>query len=852
MTPASTRVRGLDGLRAIAAFAIILHHVGFWSGATFDGMWGRYLGRLDIGVPVFFALSGFLLFRPIVVSVLDDRPLRPVLVHLWRRALRIYPAFWVAILLIVVLTSEEFRDAGGAIVTALLVHIHWPTHTIGPMPQAWSLATEVSFYAALPLMARFLRPVLSPLDRDRRRNLLYGFTALGALGSVAFRIIVLGLDNRWTGSAVLWLPGTFDYFAVGMALAVAREGHREGTREAAALERMAGPAGLWWLTAAALFHVVSQNMGLALGLETASWPREMGRQLVYALIGFCLLYPLVFGDQRRSLVRRVTRSRPMEWLGLISYSIYLWHMVFIVHPWSPLERLVDRIVDQRFLLVLTVAVIPTLVVATISYYLVERPAMGLQGRLRRSSVERTPLESRVAAGLDRVRRVSFRAQLTLIATAGLVLRVGYVLASKRNHTLEPGPVFPGDQFYYSLAGDALADGRGFVEPWHHVSVRLGLAEAGSAAPHAADHPPLTAIVAASAGLLPGEPGSHVLEQRLTMCVVGAAVVVMVGILGREAGRAIGGGRSIGVLAAATAALYPGFWINDGLVMAESLTTLMVAGALWSALRYARVPSAGGAAAMGLWVGLATLARSESLLLALLLVVPVVWGAHAEWRVRLGRLATAGTICVLAIAPWVGPNLVRFEEPVTLSTNDGITLIGANSPQTYSGDAIGFWSLEYAESIDLVARAGPDADQSEVARVYRDEAISYIGDNLRDLPRVMLARLGRVWSVYRPLQMAEWNQGEGRELWASHLAAVMFWAAVPIAFIGWWRMRLEGLARWPLVAMMVHVCLVAMLFYGLPRFRVPAEVAVVVFAAVGFRWLTGLGAEKQWSRQEAAG
>ena len=57
------RIPGLDGLRAIAAVAIVFHHVGFSSTATFNGEWGRYLGRLDIGVPIFFTLSGFLLDR---------------------------------------------------------------------------------------------------------------------------------------------------------------------------------------------------------------------------------------------------------------------------------------------------------------------------------------------------------------------------------------------------------------------------------------------------------------------------------------------------------------------------------------------------------------------------------------------------------------------------------------------------------------------------------------------------------------------------------------------------------------------------------------------------------------------
>ncbi len=65
-----------------------------------------------------------------------------------------------------------------------------------------------------------------------------------------------------------------------------------------------------------------------------------------------------------------------------------------------------------------------------------------------------------------------------------------------------------------------------------------------------------------------------------MTLVGVAVVVVVGLLAREIA-----GRTVGLVAAGLAAVHPGFWINDGLVMAESLTTLMVAGALWATVRY---------------------------------------------------------------------------------------------------------------------------------------------------------------------------------------------------------------------------------------------------------------------------
>ena len=833
-----TRFAGLDGLRAVAAIGIFVHHVGFWSTATFSGYWGRYIGRLDIGVPVFFTLSGFLLFRPIVVSILDDRPLRPAIVHLWRRAMRLYPAFWVALALIVTLTSERFEDVSGGVVTVLLIQIHWPSHALGPMLQAWSLATEVSFYAMLPLLARVLRPLLADRDRDGRRNGLFLVIGAGYLFSLMFRVAMFGLDTGWSGVAAMWLPAMFDYFAIGMAIAVLHVGFPEGTSARVRLDSLAGRAWLWWLGAAVVFHVVSQNMGLALGLGAASWPREVSRQFLYGLIGFLLLFPIVFGANRPSNVRRFVSSRVMEWLGTISYSIYLWHMVFIVHRWEPLGSRVDwlwahtiqsdwfhsafgwsgldSLLAHRFFPMLIVAGIPTLVVSTVSYYLVERTGQRLQRRVKRPALDPTPLEARISAVKRRFEVTSFRIQIAVVAFAGLLLRIGYVV-TKRHHDLGNGKIFPGDQFYYSLAGDALAAGKGFVVPWQQLSIDAGLAAPGAPAPQAADHPPLTAIVSTPASLI---PGSNLVEQRLTMALVGTAAIVVIGLLARELG-----GRRIGIIAAAIAAIYPGLWINDGLVMSESLAALLVAGTLWAAFRYKRDPSVAVGIELGLWVGLGALARAESLLLIPLIVMPLVWVSHGGLK-RLTRLVMISTVSGLILAPWVIPNLVRFNEPVVMSTNDGLTLIGANSPQTFSGPAIGFWSLEYAQAIDVSG-----LDQSEAAGTYRRAASEFVGDNLSRVPAVAAARLGRVWSIFRPLQMADFNQGEGRELWASYLALFGFYLAIPFAVLGW-RSLGRDTWRWPFVALAIQVSLVAVAFYGIPRFRIAAEVALVALAAVG--------------------
>ncbi|MEQ8841762.1 MAG: acyltransferase family protein [Acidimicrobiales bacterium] len=841
-TTGAGRVRGLDGLRAIAALAIVFHHVGFQSGATYrQEIWGGYLGRLDIGVPVFFALSGFLLFRPIAASVLDDTPLRPALEHLWRRAMRIYPAFWVALTLIVVFTSEAFADVTRAITTYLLVHIHYPTTSIEPMPQAWSLATEISFYAALPLMARFLRPWLRDRSRAARRNGLLVFIAACYLLSVFFRIAVLTMDTRWTSAQVLWLPGTLDYFAIGMALAVARVGFTEGSGPRRRLEQVAGPAGLWWIAAAVLFHVVSQHMGLALGVDSASWPREIARQMVYGAIGFCLLFPLVFGSSRRSLVRSFVRSPPMEWLGTISYSIYLWHMAFVVHPWEPLADRFGAVRDTAFWdyagtdfwSYLVIALVPTLVVSIVSYYVVEVSGQRLQGLVRRPRLDPTPSESFVTRLRAQWVGARFRTQLLVISGVGFVGRVLYVILAKHDQTLSTTDIAPGDQFFYSRAADALAAGEGFVTPWQDIAVKLGLADPGEAAAHAADHPPLTALVAAPASFLPGGRGEHLFEQRFIMCAVGAAVIVMVGLLAREIA-----GRAVGIIAAVLAALYPGFWINDGLVMAESLTALTVAGALYAAARYRRAPSGRLAAELGLWIGFAALARAESLLLIPLVVVPLLWVTHPGWRDRFVRAVLAGGVTALVVAPWVVPNLVRFEEPVVMSHGDGLVLVGANNDAVYRGGGLGFWSppMEFLTADGRFDETDPSVD----SLAARDQAIEYIGEHLGDQPRVMAARFGRLWSVYRPLETAALNTQEGREQWASHLSIGALYLTLPLALLGWWRLG-RGWSRWLLGIMVVHVSLMGVMFYGIPRFRVPAEVALMVAAAIGVHWLASLGA-----------
>ncbi len=147
------RLPGLDGLRAVAAVLVVLTHVGFLTGAVSFGVVGRLLGRGDLGVSIFFALSGFLLYaamgREWARTGRVDVP-----AYYARRAVRVLPAFWVGLL---VVGSVVRPEVWVWLANASLTHIYVPDALLDGYTQTWSLATEVSFYLVLPFAFLALR-----------------------------------------------------------------------------------------------------------------------------------------------------------------------------------------------------------------------------------------------------------------------------------------------------------------------------------------------------------------------------------------------------------------------------------------------------------------------------------------------------------------------------------------------------------------------------------------------------------------------------------------------------------------------------------------------------------------------
>lgn len=442
-------------------------------------------------------------------------------------------------------------------------------------------------------------------------------------------------------------------------------------------------------------------------------------------------------------------------------------------------------------------------------------------------------------------RRRFLVGLGAICLVALAWRVGYVFLS--HPPSDQNLIDEGDAFYYAVQTDQLANGNGFYSPFDGTL--------------AADHPPLTIVVLAPVALAFGH---NIVAKRLAMAVLGTVVVALVGLLARRFGvRHDGAGSArladrVGWAAAIVATVNPNLWMNDALIMSETLAALLYLVVFLVAYRIVdrrvRLTAPGAEqppdapagppawrewAPLGAAIGLCALARAEALLLLPLLVLPLAWWCRRRdpavgLGALTGHLALAGVAAVAVIAPWSAYISIKYDKLVTLSTNDGLTLWGANCPDTYFGSNVGSWSITCVydalepggEPSDDPALAGNEAEQ---ASGLRDKGLAYARDHAHRWPAVLLARQGRTWAVFEPGQAAFSARGEGRPSWASWAGTVTLWAMVPLAIGG--AVLARGRPVWPLATSIVLVIITSTFFYGIARFRLPADLALTVLTGV---------------------
>lgn len=361
------RTAELDGLRAVAVLLVFGYHIGLKATPLH-----RYVAPeffyLQAGVEVFFVLSGFLIYTPFVRAHLaGDGPPR-ALDYLRRRALRIYPAYWVAFGLLLALGWVAVDGAGRMLQNLTLTQGYRQVEVMtgqGIEP-AWTLCVEVTFYAFVPLWSALVRRVARP-GRALRTELA-GAVALMAVGVGSVLWAELGsipVPLRVLFPQLVTLGG-------GMLLAVVATARSTAPR-LDRLARLVPPALVCWPLA---FLAALRMPG-----QATSFQAPDGDWVVFALtqslFGLLLAAPVMLGHG--GALARVLRWPPVAWVGLVSYGVYLWHydVVFDLWPGAWETGRARAVLASLGFLAVSVAL------GAVSYYLIERPAQGWARRLER-------------------------------------------------------------------------------------------------------------------------------------------------------------------------------------------------------------------------------------------------------------------------------------------------------------------------------------------------------------------------------------------------------------------------------------------------------------------------------------
>jgi len=355
----TSRIPSLDGLRAIAILIVCLSHVGAMKNTPFP----HFVGLGNLGVRVFFVISGMLITRLLMEERRRTGSISLKRFYI-RRTLRIFPALWVYIAVIAGLSFV------GIISVPRIQILRSLTYTVNYYQMGrswyighiWSLSVEEQFYLLWPLVL-----VLGGWRAGRRIAIVA--IVLAPLLRVA---ALLTLPGAHEGNPE-WFPTACDAIATGCLLALLSKNRRWQVT----IQSMTAP----WLLVLT-FVVVA--------LDSLHYRFDHGISiLLLDSIGLLLInFGIALIVERvttypEDCIGRLLNSRPMTWLGSISYSLYLWQMPFLNHQ------------DSGWITRLPINLIAALLAAAASFYFVETPILSVRKRFGWGEGESVPSTSQV-------------------------------------------------------------------------------------------------------------------------------------------------------------------------------------------------------------------------------------------------------------------------------------------------------------------------------------------------------------------------------------------------------------------------------------------------------------------------
>lgn len=378
-TAADDRVGGtrsflpaVEGMRACAAIGVVVTHVAFQTGHT-SGVAGRLLGRFDLAVAVFFALSGFLLWRGHAAAARGLRHRPPTGHYLRSRLVRILPGYLVAVVVILTLLPDANADSTVWLANLTLTQIYVPLTLTAGLTQMWSLSVEVSFYLALPVLALLVRrlPVRGRIP------------VIAAVAVLSLGWALTPFDPRYGVNPWNWPPAFLSWFAAGMLLAELT------VSPVGWVHRLARRRVLMAVIALAAFLVAASPVAGPEGLIPGAADQFIVKTSMGAVVAGALLAPLVL--DRPDTRHRILGSGLMVTLGRWSYGLFIWHLAALAMVFPMIGEFPF---NGHMPLVLLLTVVIGFAIAAVSYALVESPCREALRRWERRN-DPAPLDSSV-------------------------------------------------------------------------------------------------------------------------------------------------------------------------------------------------------------------------------------------------------------------------------------------------------------------------------------------------------------------------------------------------------------------------------------------------------------------------
>lgn len=387
----------MEGLRAIAAVGVMIAHTKLHTSDFIEwGITSPLMYILLNGLTLFFGLSGFLLYRPFATGLMTGSKFPNIAKYARNRALRIYPVYIVIVLAVSLVMGTAYAvpqqdsvessidlvgymtNPGLILVNLTMLQTFFPFSIKTGLGVAWSLTVELIYYIVMPLLA-FLALRLM-MKRRAKGSLFWALLpviimfAIGMIGKIAKVIVFADFPEEdifyyeWGGNWFAVFARSFpvqaDLFAWGMLAAVLisafeheRIPHRLGRR--------------FRLGAVGVAAITTPLSVIA--------PSPFNESLLAIAFGAAIFFvALPGGNGKPGLVARTLEWLPIRYVGLVSYSFYLWHLpvvwLVVKMGWTGPPNV------WGFLWNLLVVFVITLALSSVTYHLVEKQALKLKKR----------------------------------------------------------------------------------------------------------------------------------------------------------------------------------------------------------------------------------------------------------------------------------------------------------------------------------------------------------------------------------------------------------------------------------------------------------------------------------------